>query len=96
MVYLAAAPEPLRSMAVLNLDTGLRTSELLNLEWADVHLGPANGARFGYLHIPGGKSRNARRNIPLAESAKVMLLRRSQQATSVYVFPSETGKPYRV
>lgn len=94
--YLAASPQPLQDIALLDVDTGLRVSELLNLEWKNVHLEPANGARFGYIHIAGGKSRYARRNVPLTDRARAMLMEHSQHMTSPFVFPSETGQPYRV
>ena len=95
-LYLAAAPQPLRDIALLAADTGLRIGEALTLEWRHVHLQPANGARFGYIHIPGGKSKNARRNIPLTNRAEAMLAERALGTDPVYVFPSETGRPYRV
>ncbi len=63
--YLNEAPQPLRDIAMLDVDTGLRLGEALALEWADVHLQPAHGAKFGYLHIQDGKSKYARRNVPL-------------------------------
>jgi len=47
-VYLEIAPKPLRDIATLILDTGLRLGEALALQWPDVHLEPANGARRGY------------------------------------------------
>lgn len=93
--YLVAAPQPLSDIALLILDTGLRVSECLNLEWRHVHLEPANGARFGYLHIADGKSRYARRNIPLTDRARAMLKKRSG-GSSCYVFPSSAGRPYTV
>jgi integrase len=95
-LYLTAAPQPGKDVALLIADAGLRISEALNLEWRHVPLEPANGARFGYSHIPGGKSKNARRNVPLTDRVKAMLVERSQGTDSVYVFPSETGRPYRV
>jgi site-specific recombinase XerD len=94
--YLAAAPRPLRGIATLMLDTGLRTSEVVNLEWSRVRLQPAPGAKFGYVHISEGKSKNARRNVPLTERVRLMLAGTKSSETSRYVFPSETGRPYRV
>lgn len=94
--YLAACPQPLADIAMLIADTGLRTSEALKLEWRYVQLAPARGAKYGYIHVPGGKSRNARRNVPLTDRVAKMLLSRSLESKSVYVFPSETGQPYRV
>jgi integrase len=71
-------------------------SEILTLEWRNVHLEPANGAKFGYIHVPGGKSKYARRNVPLTDHARGMLVERARNMPSPYVFPSETDEPYRV
>jgi len=94
--YLAACPQPLRDIATVMVDTGLRTSEALKLQWSYVNLEPAPGAKYGYVHIQCGKSKNARRNIPITDRLSKMLLKRSLESKSLYVFPSETGRPYRV
>jgi len=94
--YLEKAPQPLREIAMLTLDTGLRIGEVVELEWCDVHLAPVNGARFGYLHVRDGKSKNARRNLSLTPRVKAMLEARFGQTSSPYVFPSDTGRPYLV
>ncbi|MGA2987105.1 MAG: site-specific integrase [Terriglobia bacterium] len=94
--YLAACPQPLRDIGLVVVDAGLRTSEALKLEWRYVHLEPAPGAKYGYIHIPRGKSKNAGRNVPITDRRAEMLLNRSLESKSVYVFPSETGRPYRV
>src|SRR5207247_2354453 len=64
-VYLEMASQPLKDVGTLILDAGLRIGEALALEWADIRLQPANGAKFGYLHVHDGKSRFSRRNVPL-------------------------------
>ena len=97
--YLEATPQPLRDVALLILDTGLRPGEALALEWRDVHLEPVNGARFGYLHVRGqeagaGKSKNAIRNLSLPPRVRAML--EARPTTTAWVFPSRTGKPYVV
>ncbi len=61
-LYLAAAREPLFSLATVLFDTGLRIGEALALEWRHVHF--ANG-RSGVIQITGGKSAAARRLIPM-------------------------------
>jgi integrase len=94
--YLSACPQPLRDIALTILNCGLRTSEALKLEWRNVHLEPAPGAKYGYIHIERGKSKNARRNVPITDRLARMLLHRSLESKSVYVFPSETGRPYCV
>lgn len=53
--YLAIAPDPLRDVALLILDTGLRIGEAVGLQWVDVHLEPVGSARFGCLQVRGGK-----------------------------------------
>ena len=54
--YLKACPQPVRDIAVLMLETGLRIGEALNLEWGDITLKPVNGARFGFLRVLEGKN----------------------------------------
>ena len=68
-IYLAACRQPLQDIAILMLETGLRIGETINLEWTDIILEPVNGARFGYLRVREGKSKNARRIIPLTDRA---------------------------
>lgn len=95
-VYLEKAPQPLKDIALLLLDTGMRISEALNLQWADVRLEPANGSKFGHLLVRAGKSKNARRNLSLTVRVRDMLKRRLDQSTSPWVFASPDGKPYLV
>jgi integrase len=57
-VYFAACPSPLGDVALLLLDTGLRLCEALSLEWAQVKLEPAQGAKFGYLTVSSGKAKS--------------------------------------
>jgi len=95
--YLEVAPRPLRDLAALILDTGLRVGEALSLEWRDVHLEPANGTSRGYIHIGEGKSRFARRNVPLTERARVTLAQRTSQCcSSRCVFAEAAKRPMRV
>jgi integrase len=90
--YLRSAPEPLRDVAVLMLDTGLRIGEAVSLEWSDIHPEPVNGSRFRYLHVRAGKSRNAKRNVPLTKRAKAMVQGLRSSAKSPWVFASEDGR----
>lgn len=60
--YLEKAPQPLRDVALLSIDTGLRIGEALALECRDVHLDPVGDPEFGYLRVRDGKSKKAWRN----------------------------------
>lgn len=100
-VYLAAAPQPLSDVALLLVDTGLRLGEACALAWPDIHLDPMAGCRYGYLmvrrHSPGElKSDNALRNVSLTARVREMLLNRSLESASNYVFANSHGKPYQV
>jgi integrase len=89
-VYLAALPPFLHDIAEVLIDTGLRLGEALSLEWPQVHLEPANGAKFGYVTILSGKAKSKKaRNVPLSQRA-VDALRR-QPARSGYVFTQSDG-----
>jgi integrase len=93
-LYLAVVPQPLHDLAFLILDTGLRVGEALGLEWRDIHFDPATGAKFGYLQVREGKSRNARRTISLTARASAMLKARAAIAMSEWVFSGRSGQPY--
>jgi integrase len=79
--YLATAPELSKDFATIGLDAGLRpASELCALRWEHVHFNPAGTARLGYIHIPRGKTKNSKRNVPLSVSVKEILERRWEAA----------------
>lgn len=59
------------------------------------HLEPMAGCRFGYLTVRSGKSENAKRNVPLTDRVREMLLNRSLESASTYVFANGEGKPLR-
>jgi integrase len=92
-IYLEFAPQPLHDLALLILDGGQRIGEPRTAEWANIHLQPAPGAKFGYIYIPRGKSKRAKRNVPLTERVRAMLQARwtEQNGKSRWVFPSEDG-----
>jgi integrase len=94
--YLHMAPHPLKDVAMLMLDTGVRPGEACALEWNHVHLNPAHGSKFGHIRIAGGKSKNATRNLSLTARVAQMLNARHRAASSAFVFPGETGVPFLV
>ena len=80
-------------MENLLLDAGLRIGEALALEWRDIHLEPASGAKFGYLRVRDGKSRFARRNVPLTGRVSEMLKARKEQYGTPWVFAENPSRP---
>lgn len=93
-LYLATCPQPLHDIAVLMLETGLRIGETLNLEWADVTLNPIKGSRFGYLRVREGKSKAARRVVPLTDRASTMLMSRLPRQNGPLLFANREGGRY--
>lgn len=93
--YLEATPQPLRDVAVLMLETGVRPGEAVGLEWRDVRLEQAIHAKHGYIVIRGTKSGNAKRNLRLTARAAEMLKARkpaTKSAGAPWVFPGETDR----
>jgi integrase len=74
-------------------DTGLRpNSELFPMGWANVHLEACGEGPHGFIHVPGGKTDAAQRNVPLTPRARAVLeMRKPAKGGSAYVFPG-TGK----
>lgn len=89
-LYLHMAPQPLKDIAILILDTGMRPGEACALEWRNVHLEPAPRSKFGYVHVVNGKSKNAKRNLSLSARVGEMLkVRRKKVKGTAYVFPGD-------
>jgi integrase len=85
-VYLAAASERLKDVATLVLETGMRPEE--------VYRARVEHARIeeGMLYNPYGKTKAARRNIPLNSVALDVIKRRLQAADGPYLFPHKSDK----
>ena len=79
--YLAKANQLLRDVATVILETGMRPEEVFTIRKENVHL------TDGYVFVPTGKTRFARRNIPLTDRVKAVLKRRVRAAKGPYVFP---------
>lgn len=87
-LYLMAATQPLKDIAILMLECGCRPDELFKMERKNVNL------EDGYLFVPFGKTRSAKRLIPLSSRAAEVLERRIKETDSKYVFVSDkTGEP---
>lgn len=82
--YLAACETfpILKDVATLLIDTGLRVTEAASLQWKDVHLKPAGNARYAWVHIRDGKTKNAKRNVPLKARSLKMLEERHGNANA--------------
>ncbi len=68
--YLAAAPEPLCSIATLLVDSGLRPEECFRLRWESITW--VNG-RYGSLLVTHGKTAAARRVLPMTPRVRHVL-----------------------
>jgi integrase len=77
--YLAAAPEPLASVAAVLTDTGMRPDECYRLRWESVTW--TNG-RNGTILVTHGKTAAARRVLPLTVRVKNILRARWEAAGS--------------
>jgi integrase len=75
--YLAAAPEPLGSVAAVLIDTGMRPDECYRLRWESVTW--TNGRNRTIL-VTHGKTAAARRVLPSTVRVKNILLTRWQTA----------------
>ena len=83
---LAKSPQPLHDVLVLMLDAGLRDGEAIAIEVQDIHFERA------YFANPRGKTRRARRHVPLSDRALALLRRRCGERLSGWVFPSTKSK----
>jgi integrase/recombinase XerC len=81
----------LKDAAMLMLDAGLRIGEIRSLEWPDLHLQPVGDAKFGFIHVRKGKSKNPKRNVSLSPQVRTMLEARKASSKSAYVFTDESG-----
>jgi integrase/recombinase XerD len=87
--YIAAARQPFQDVAILMLELGLRPGEACSIRRQDVHL---YGSPF--VHIPVGKTPNARRDVPITARAKDVLKRRLSEAKGEFIFPMRVGNGY--
>lgn len=82
--YLAAATPMLRDVATLMLETGMRPEEVYRIQPENVNL---TGV---FLFNPYGKTKAARRRVPLTATARNVLTRRMAGLKSPFLFPCDT------
>ncbi len=92
-MYLAAAPEPLASVATILCDTGLRPEECFRLRWEAISW--MNG-RHGTLLVTHGKTVSARRVLPITPRVRTILESRWENAGKplegwVWAAPTRSG-----
>lgn len=86
-LYLMAANQPLQDFATIMIDTGMRNSEIAALEARNVFLDE------GYLYVPSGKTRAAKRKIPLTARVRDILRSRIKSTPSGLLFENaDTGR----
>lgn len=84
-LYLMACSQPLQDFAVIMLETGMRPDEVRNLTVKDINLDRE------YLQVSKGKTKAARRKIPLSEIAFNVLESRIKNAENEYIFAGVRG-----
>ena len=82
-LYLSAASQPLRDIATLMLETGMRPEEVYCMAAANVHL------EDNFLFNPVGKTKAAKRKISLTGKAAEVLRMRLALAEGKYLFPHQ-------
>src|SRR5277367_4394168 len=90
--YLEHAPEPLRSIATVLADTGLRPDECYNLRWENLNW---SSGRNGTLLVTQGKTMAARRVIPMTPRVRFVLethWEQAQKPTDGWVWSAPTNE----
>ena len=82
VAYLAAASQPLKDIARIILDTGMRPEEVFRIERTNVDLAQRT------IMNPIGKTKAARRKLTMTEEVWAIMKKRSTTRSSLYVFPS--------
>jgi integrase len=80
-VYLLAASQPLKDIAVLMLEGGFRPEEVCRIRRENVNIGR------GFVFNPYGKTKAAKRKIPLTRRAAEILRHRLEKVKGEYLFP---------
>jgi integrase len=90
--YLDACTEPLRTVAIIMLDAGLRPDECFRLRWENLHFVDKKRA---IIVVPGTKTAAAARPVPMTPRVRAILDQRWMQAEKPktgWVFPATRAK----
>ena len=82
----------LRNALPFLIDTGLRIGEACALKWENVGLEPKQGASLGWVYVEKGKSKYAKRHVPLTPRARGILEKIKEKSKSKFVFPAKSGE----
>ncbi len=94
--YLEKCVQPAKDVVVLMLDTGMRPEEIYLVRWESVEFAVTpcgNPLRLGTIHIAAGKTKHARRDLPLTMESYGMLKARFEaqgRPAEGWVFPAPT------
>jgi integrase len=89
-LYLAAALPLLQDVSTILFDTGMRPDECHSLQWENINW---NGGRNGVLLIAKGKTKSARRVLPMSPRVRTVLENRwkvAEEPAHGWVWPAET------
>jgi integrase len=81
--YFAKASQPLKDIAQVILDTGLRPEEVFRIRIENLDFAERT------IFNPFGKTKAARRKVTMTEEVHQLLARRSKKAKSAFVFPAK-------
>lgn len=84
-LYLMACSQPLQDVATIMVDTGMRPSEVCSLERRHLNL------ELGLVSVERGKTKSARRKIPLSDRAWKVFGDRLGQIDGEHIFPGMRG-----
>lgn len=87
-LYLIATSQPLRDFPTVMVDTGMRPDDVARIEKRNVNISN------GYVFVPSGKTKAAKRKIPLTLRVTKILESRVAEANSEFIFAAESrGSP---
>lgn len=90
--YIAECPQPWREAAIIIRGTGMRHGEVFSLQWPNnIHLNDASGL----IQITDGKTKAARRMLPMVPAVYAMLKAKWEEAGKPedgWLFPSSSSE----